>query len=158
MILIFNKIFHCICVASVYFYLVMHYGKRIKRPLSFLIFGVISIFWSFLSHGVIILNVVWLIWVDGMRCRKDSLLNTFLVTNAGVFVIGVINKLLGENANYWFICEKPGGDNPFLIGEWPYYLFTFEIAAFFIMLIIYLPMWYVVNRSQKIDSPTTKST
>ena len=42
-------------------------------------YGEISIFWSFMSHGIIILNVVWLIWVDGMRCRKGSLLNKFLV-------------------------------------------------------------------------------
>jgi hypothetical integral membrane protein (TIGR02206 family) len=121
-------------------------------------YGDISIFWSFLSHGIIILNVVWLIFVNNMRCRKGSLLNTFLVTNAAVFIIGIINKVLGENTNYWFICEKPGGDNPFLIGEWPYYLFTFEIAAYFVMLIIYLPMWYVVNRSQKVDLLTTEST
>lgn len=120
-------------------------------------YGDISIFWSFLNHGIIILNVVWLIWVDGMRCRKSSLLNTFLVTNAAVFAIGIINRLLGENANYWFICEKPGGDNPFLIGDWPYYLFTFEIAAYFVMLIIYLPMWFVVNRSEKGGLPTTET-
>ena len=120
-------------------------------------YGDISIFWSFLSHGIIILNVVWLIWVDGMRCRKASLLNTFLITNAAVFAIGIINRLLGENANYWFICEKPGGDNPFLIGDWPYYIFTFEIAAYFVMLIIYLPMWFVVNRSEKGGLPTTET-
>ena len=109
----------------------------------------ISIGWSFMSHGIIILNVVWLIWVDGMRCRKGSLINTFLVTNAAVFIIGIVNYLLGENANYWFIRQKPGGDNPFLIGEWPYYLITFEIAAFVVMLIIYLPMWLIVDRSLK---------
>ena len=121
-------------------------------------YGEISIFWSFMSHGIIILNVVWLIWVDGMRCRKGSLLNTFLVTNAGVFIIGIINNLLGENANYWFICEKPGGDSPFLVGEWPYYLFTFEIAAFVVMLIIYLPMWFVVDRSLKGTLPLSETT
>ena len=121
-------------------------------------YGEISIFWSFMSHGIIILNVVWLIWIDGMRCRKGSLLNTFLVTNAAVFIIGIINNLLGENANYWFICEKPGGDSPFLVGEWPYYLFTFEIAAFVVMLIIYLPMWFVVDRSLKGTLPLSETT
>ena len=85
------------------------------------------------------------------------MLNTFLVTNAAVFIIGIINKVLGENANYWFISKKPGGDNPFLIGEWPYYIFTFEIAAYFVMLIIYLPMWFVVNRSEKGGLPTTET-
>ena len=112
-------------------------------------YGDISIFWNFLSHGIIILNVVWLIWVDGMRCRKGSLFNTVLITNGVVFVMGIVNKLLGEGANYWFICAKPGGDSPFLIGEWPYYLVTFQLVGFLMMGIIYLPMWIVVNRQEK---------
>ena len=112
-------------------------------------YGDISIFWNFLSHGIIIRNVVWLIWVDGMRCRKGSLLNTALITNGVVFVMGIVNKLLGEGANYWFICAKPGGDSPFLIGEWPYYLVTFQLVGFLMMGIIYLPMWIVVNRQEK---------
>ena len=45
----------------------------------------------------------------------------------------------------------------FLIGDWPYYIFTFEIAAYFVMLIIYLPMWFVVNRSEKGGLPTTET-
>ena len=36
-------------------------------------FGYISTFWSFLSHGLIILNVFWMIFVYDMRCRKYSL-------------------------------------------------------------------------------------
>ncbi len=52
------------------------------------------------------------------------------MTNAAVFIVGIINKLIGNGANYWFICEKPSGDSPFLIGEWPYYLFTFQLAGF----------------------------
>ena len=56
---------------------------------------------------------------------------------------------MGGGTNYWFICEKPGGDSPFLIGDWPYYLFTFEIVGFALMGLIYLPMWIVVNRQEK---------
>jgi hypothetical integral membrane protein (TIGR02206 family) len=112
-------------------------------------YGDISIFWNFLSHGLIILNVVWLMWVDGMRCRKGSLLNTVLITNGVIFVMGYVNTFLGEGANYWFICTKPGGDSPFLIGDWPYYLITFELVGFAMMGLIYLPMWIAVNRKEK---------
>jgi hypothetical integral membrane protein (TIGR02206 family) len=111
-------------------------------------FGYISTFWSFLSHGIIILNVFWLIFVDNMRCRKNSLFNTILVTNGAIFIVGIINKLIGNGANYWFICEKPSGDSPFLIGEWPFYLFTFQLAGILFMLLIYFPMWLAVNRNQ----------
>ena len=110
-------------------------------------FAYISTFWSFLAHGIIILNVLWLITAEGMRCRKYSLLNTAIVTNAAVFIVGIINKLIGNGANYWFICEKPSGDSPFLIGEWPYYLFTFQLAGFMLMAVIYFPMWLHVKRT-----------
>ena len=112
-------------------------------------YGDISIFWSFLTHGVIILNVIWLIWVDGMRCRKGSLLNTLLITGGTAFVIAYVNKFLGEGANYWFLCNKPSGDSPFLIGDWPYYLIAFQFVGFLMMAIVYFPMWFVVNRGVK---------
>ena len=114
-------------------------------------FGYISTFWSFLSHGIIIMNVFWLIFVDNMRCRKNSLLNTILVTNGAIFIIGIINSAIGNGANYWFICEKPSGDSPFLIGEWPYYLFTFQLAGILFMSLIYLPMWFTVNRNKQLE-------
>ena len=110
-------------------------------------FGYISTLWSFLSHGLIILNVFWMIFVYDMRCRKYSLVNTVLVTNAAIFVVGIINKLIGNGANYWFICEKPNGENPALIGEWPYYLITFQLAGILFMMLIYLPMWIAVKRN-----------
>ena len=116
-------------------------------------FGYISTFWSFLSHGIIIMNVFWLIFVDNMRCRKNSLLNTILVTNGAIFIIGIINSVIGNGANYWFICEKPSGDSPFLIGEWPYYLFTFQLAGILFMSLIYLPMWFTVNRNKQLERP-----
>ena len=110
-------------------------------------FGYISTLWSFLSHGLIILNVFWMIFVFEMRCRKYSLVNTVIVTNGAIFVVGIINKLIGNGANYWFICEKPSGENPALIGEWPYYLITFQLAGILFMMLIYLPMWIAVKRN-----------
>ena len=112
-------------------------------------YGDISVFFNFLSHGIIILNVFLLMIVDGMRCRKGSLLNTFLISNGAVFIIGFLNKIIGHDANYWFVCRKPGGDNPFLIGEWPYYLYTFVTAGLILMFIVYIPMWIIVNRNEK---------
>ena len=116
-------------------------------------FGYISTFWSFLSHGIIIMNVFWLIFVDNMRCRKNSLLNTILFTNGAIFIICIINSTICNGANYWFICEKPSGDSPFLIGEWPYYLFTFQLAGILFMSLIYLPMWFTVNRNKQLERP-----
>ena len=110
-------------------------------------FGYISTFWSFLSHGLIILNVLWMIFVFDMRCRKYSLINTVIITNGAVFVVGLINNVIGNGANYWFISQKPSGENPALIGEWPYYLITFQLAGILFMMLIYSPMRYVVKRN-----------
>jgi uncharacterized membrane protein YwaF len=88
-----------------------------------------------------------MIFVYDMRCRKYSLINTVIITNGAIFIVGIINKIIGNGANYWFICEKPSGENPALIGEWPYYLVTFQLAGILFMMLIYSPMWLAVNRN-----------
>ena len=88
-----------------------------------------------------------MIFVFEMRCRKYSLVNTVIVTSGAIFVVGIINKLIGNGANYWFICEKPSGENPALIGEWRYYLITFQLAGILFMMLIYLPMRITVKRN-----------
>ena len=88
----------------------------------------VSLFWNFLSHGLIILNVLWMIVIDNMRCRVGSYLNAVIMTNGILFIISIVNSILG--GNYWFICEKPGGESPFIMGEWPLYIIGFQITQF----------------------------
>ena len=98
----------------------------------------VSLFWNFLSHGLIILNVLWLIIIDNMRCRLGSYINIIIITNGSLFIISIVNTILG--GNYWFICEKPGGESPFIIGDWPLYLIGFEIAGIVLFGLLYIPM------------------
>ncbi len=107
--------------------------------------GELDVFWNFLSHGVIILNVLWLVFVERMRCRRWSWLKVFAITNLTVIPISLIN--LGLRSNYFFICWKPGGESPFLIGEWPWYILWFEVLGFCFFLLAYLPMWWAKRRS-----------
>jgi len=100
--------------------------------------GEFDILWNFLSHGAILVNVSWLIVVEGMRCRPWSWLRVFLITNLVTVPIALFN--LATGANYFFICRKPGGNSPFLIGEWPWYILSFEVLAVSFFLIVYLPM------------------
>jgi hypothetical integral membrane protein (TIGR02206 family) len=106
--------------------------------------GELDVFWNFFSHGIIILNVFWLVLVDRMRCRRWSWLKVFLITNLMLIPIALVNLTL--DSNYFFICHKPGGDSPFLIGEWPWYLLWFEALAFLFFLLIYLPMGWLNRR------------
>ena len=98
----------------------------------------VSLFWNFLSHGLIILNVLWLIIIDNMRCRLGSYINIIIITNGSLFIISIVNTILG--GNYWFICEKPSGESPFIIGDWPLYLIGFEIAGIMLFGLLYIPM------------------
>ena len=98
----------------------------------------VSVFWNFLSHGIIIMNVLWLIVIENMRCRRGSFLNIILITNAGVFIISFVNSVLG--GNYWFICQKLGGESLFIIGEWPLYFIGFEMFGILVLGLFYIPM------------------
>ena len=76
--------------------------------------------------------------IEYMRCRGGSFLNMILITNAGVFIISFVNSVLG--GNYWFICEKPGGESLFIIGEWPLYFIGFEMFGILVLGLFYIPM------------------
>ena len=108
--------------------------------------GEFDVFLNFLSHGVIMLNVFWLVLADKMRCRPWSWLKVFLITNLLMIPISLINLAL--SSNYFFICRKPGGESPFLIGEWPWYILWFEGIGFLFFCLLYLPMWWAGRRSR----------
>ena len=108
----------------------------------------VSLFWNFLSHGLIILNVLWMIVIDNMRCRVGSYLNAVIITNGILFIISIVNSILG--GNYWFICEKPGGESPFIMGEWPLYIIGFQISGILLLGLFYIPM--IIVRSTPRDS------
>jgi uncharacterized membrane protein YwaF len=49
----------------------------------------------------------------------------------------MLNWLL--DANYMYFSQKPIVDNPFLIGEWPWYIFFIDLFAMVHFLLIYIP-------------------
>ena len=90
------------------------------------------------SHGLIVLNVLYLIFVDGMVLRKWALIRAVVITELVLVVVYVVNLVLGSN--YFYLIEKPSTNNPFVFGEWPYYLINMQFAAIFILAVINLPM------------------
>ena len=103
----------------------------------------------FISHGGIILSAIYLTWVIGMKPRKGSWWKIFLWSQFLLPIIGFINYQL--DSNYMYLCTKPIVDNPFLIGDWPYYLFGVEIAALFHFIIIYLPFMYLYHNKKDLN-------
>lgn len=101
------------------------------------IWNPIGIFVFFFSHSMIVLNVIWLLVVEGMRLRKSALINTLILTNGFAFLMTIFNFFV--EGNYWFLCTKPVTNSPFLIGEWPFYIVGIQFAGIILMGLIYLP-------------------
>lgn len=108
--------------------------------------GELDAFWNFLSHGVVILNVLWLVFVEGTRVRRGAWLRVFAATNAVALAVGVIDWISGYN--YLFLREKPGVDNPFLVGEWPVYLLVLQGVAFLAFYLLEQPMRWASAREE----------
>ncbi len=100
-------------------------------------------FWQyFLTHGGIVVLVVFLLAVWQMRPRKGSILRVFLITNAYMGLVAVANVILrqsGLDANYMFLCRAPEGESPFFFLGWPWYILFLEAFALVTVAVLYLP-------------------
>lgn len=63
----------------------------------------------------------------GFELKKNSWLKSFLVINLLLVIIMPLNFYL--DANYMYLNVPPKIDNPFIIGDWPYYLIVLEFVA-----------------------------
>ena len=99
----------------------------------------------YLSHGGIILSSIYLTWILKMRPRRGSWWKIFLWSQLLIPIIGCINWVL--NANYMYLCIKPIAKNPFLIGEWPWYLLGVECAVILHFFVVYLPFAYLYRQT-----------
>ena len=78
-----------------------------------------------------------------MKLPRLSWVKIWINLNILMAIIMPINFLLGSN--YMYVNEPPQVDNPLVIGDWPYYLFLWEI---FILIIAY--MVYSISRRKLI--------
>ncbi len=98
-----------------------------------------GLFFFFTHHFLIMINVLWVIFAFNMRPNLRGVLTTTIMLNIFAIPIGMINLLIGDGANYMYLCKKPPVDNFLLIGEWPVYIFALEIIGILIFLILLIP-------------------
>lgn len=98
----------------------------------------------FISHGGILASALYLTLVLGMRPRKGSWWRIALWTQPVLLGIGLANWVL--DANYMYLCQKPMVNNPFVIGKWPWYLVSLEIAGLLHLLAVYSPFGFQYYR------------
>tara|TARA_B100001057_G_C22824212_1_gene940696 strand:+ start:424 stop:1116 length:693 start_codon:yes stop_codon:yes gene_type:complete len=93
----------------------------------------------FLVHGALIAAPLYCVFVLGMRPRKMAWLKSFLYLQFFVVTVALVDYLLG--ANYMYLAVKPEVNNPFLIGEWPYYILGLEVATLLHAFLVYIPFY-----------------
>ncbi len=98
--------------------------------------GTLFVFEYYISHGGIIFSVFFLSIVYQMRPRKHSWLKVFLITQFLMLAVGLADYFLG--ANYMYLQSKPLVSNPFIVGEWPWYIISLEFAGLIHFYLLYL--------------------
>ena len=92
----------------------------------------------FLSHALIVIGVLYMIFVFDYRPTKESLIKSYIITHIYAMFIGVVNYIL--DTNYLFLCHKPHGETPLdYMGPWPWYIISLEIAVILFWIILYTP-------------------
>lgn len=81
----------------------------------------------FFSHASIMAAPWFLLRSGAFKLSATSWLHALLWNNLALLPIGLLNLLL--NANYMYLCIKPLAENPFVVGDWPWYILGFEAAA-----------------------------
>ena len=93
----------------------------------------------FLVHGGLVAAPLYCIFVLGMRPRKMAWLKSFFYLQFFVVIVAIIDYVLG--ANYMYLAVKPVVNNPFLVGDWPYYIIGLELATLLHAFLVYIPFY-----------------
>ncbi len=95
-------------------------------------------FQTLISHGMLVVAMVFVTTKEGQRPTWLSLWKTMLVLNVYLVVVTAINYALGSN--YMFTLQKPHTASLFdVMGPWPWYLLTAEVLAVILFSLLYLP-------------------
>ncbi|WP_336825078.1 TIGR02206 family membrane protein [Sporosarcina sp. USHLN248] len=94
-------------------------------------------FHFFLTHIGIILTGLYFVWVKGYVPTLKGVFKAFLLLNALVPLIFIINLVV--DGNYMFLREKPySGSLLDYLGPYPLYIVSLEVVAILTFLFIYL--------------------
>ena len=90
----------------------------------------------FFKHAMIIAFPIYLRNNLGMKLTKFSWLKTYFALNVLMILLIQLNNILGSN--YMYVNVPPAVDNPMVIGEWPTYLYWWELFVLILILLVFL--------------------
>ena len=100
----------------------------------------------FLTHGGIVVSVVYLAAALGWRPQAGVVWRMLGVTNLYAAAIGIFNII--AHKNYLYLCAKP--QRPSILdwlGPWPWYILWLEVAAVLLFGVCAAPWWW--NRGRR---------
>jgi len=101
----------------------------------------------YLTHGLILIGVIFLAAGCGRMIYRASLIRVFWLTNIVCAFVGMFNLVF--NTNYSYLCGKPS--QPSLLdylGPWPYYLLSLE-GILVVFLLIYFMPYFIFEKMRK---------
>lgn len=111
-------------------------------------YGIYELIIYAVSHGGVIVVSFYATWYVGMTPRKWSFFKVFLLTQLCLPLIGLVNWLTG--GNYMYLAQKPGANNPFIIGEWPWYIVSLELVVLVHFFLFYrMHLWVAKLRDKR---------
>ncbi|HHW66304.1 MAG TPA: TIGR02206 family membrane protein [Epulopiscium sp.] len=145
-----------LCEAAVLLCIVLLFtgSKRIYEVLYFWSIGVLSaiitpdlngynpshfmFYHFFITHGLVVIAVLFMTFVNGYRPQRSSVGRVMLITNMYMFFVAFINIITG--GNYLFLRQKPVAFSIMdYLGPWPWYILSLEGVALVGFILAYLP-------------------
>jgi len=103
-----------------------------------------SFFYFFISHGLILLGVMYATFIFSFRPRLASVGKAIISTLGLMAVIYPINLVL--NSNYMYLLAKPEQLTLMeLMGTWPWYILTLTLLGIVVYLICYFPFVFIAR-------------
>lgn len=95
-------------------------------------------FQFFISHGLILIEVVLMLVVFNMRPSRHSVKHVMIITNIIMALVGIFNYAF--DGNYFYIAHKPETASIIdFLGPWPVYILAMEAIALILFILMYLP-------------------
>ena len=103
-----------------------------------------------IGHGMIIVGIMYATVALGNRPYVNDILKVSAITAFILLpIVYIINILLGEPANFWYLVEKPGGASLMdMFPDPPYHLLYTTPIAIAVFYLIYLP-YFIKDRVAK---------
>ena len=105
----------------------------------------------FVGHGGLVLAPFYCLFVLGMKPRHNGWYMSFLKIQILAMLVFIINLL--TDANYMYLISPPIANNPLvpssekMFGQWPYYIFIFEVFILIHAFIINVP--FLIKETNK---------